>query len=238
MSKRDNELEQAVQVEDWSEEYRTPLGMIGGHRASYHDFHKVNVKGMTTHVYTYVNGEQFTVIAGRDGVTQEHVDALNRAHNRCVESNLRNCLTPKTDAEKTEEAEEDAEALALGMKPKPHKRKPVLSLDGFLNEAGEGVIDSLPCFADPETVERSLGLCESPVIDALREAIDALPSIEKRALQLVWLEGYPITTAAKMEGCRNESTLRMRVNRALAKLRENEKLRKLYFRSRDGCKKN
>ena len=228
MSNLDKGLEQAVQVEGWPEDYRTPLGMIGRHRASYHDFHKVNVKGMTTHVYTYVNGDQFTVVAGRDGVTQEHVDALNRAHNRSVESNLRHCLLPKTEADGADEA---AEALALGMKPKPHKRKPILSLDGFLNEAGEDVIDSLPCFADPETVEGTLGLCESPVIDALREAIDALPPIEKRALQLVWLEGYPIAIAAKMEGCRNESTLRMRVNRAMARLRENEKLRRLYFKS-------
>ena len=249
MSKRDFELEQAVQMaidevsedDQWYEdedsvesEYLTPLGVRGGRREVYHDFHKVDVKKTNVHVYTYVNGDQFTVTAGQDGVTQELVDELNRAHNRNVDSNCKNCLQPKTEEEKAEEAEEDAEMLALGLKPKQHKSKPILSLNGFLSVAGDEVIDSLPCFADPETlngVEGMLGLCESPLIDALQDAIDALPPIEKRALQLVWLEGYPITTAAKMEGCRHESTLRMRVKRALARLGNNEELQKLYFKS-------
>ena len=55
-----------------------------------------------------------------------------------------------------------------------------------------------------------------------------LPEVEKRAIQLVYLEGYTITQAAKIEGCRNESTLRMRLNRAKAKLGLNKKLEMLY----------
>lgn len=259
MSRRDRELEQEVQqavyrtetgrskdaepedglwddMEDWAEDdFNTPLGMRGCHRQPNNDFHKVNVRGNKEHVYSYANGDQFTVTVGQNDVTQKHVNALNRAHNRCVESNCRNKLQPKSEAEKMEEAAEAAEALRLGLKkPKPHKRKPVLSLDGFFSEAGEHVIDSMACFAEPKSqngVEGMLGLEEAPVIDALREAIDALPNREKRALQLVWLEGYSITQAAKMEGCRHESTLRMRLNRALTKLRENEKLSAEYFRS-------
>ena len=211
-----------------TDEYTTPLGQRKARRSPYNSFRKVNVKKTKEHVYTYVNGEQYVVTAGEDGVTQEFIDELNRAHNRQVEQNCKVGLMPKTKEEREAEA---AEALALGLKkPWRYKRRAVLSLNGFIETLGP-LADHLSCFADPKTlngVEGELGLCESPLIDALREAIDALPEVEKRAIQLVYLEGYTITQAAKIEGCRNESTLRMRLNRAKAKLGLNKKLEKLY----------
>ena len=231
------ELDEAVDEFDQEEtrraycltdEYTTPLGEKQARRKPYNSFRKVNVKKTTAHVYTYVNGEQFIVEAGKDGVTQELIDELNRAHNRQVDQNCKVGLMPKTKEEKEAEA---AEALALGLKkPWRYKRRAVLSLNGFIETLGP-LADHLSCFTDPKTlngVEAELGLCESPLIDALREAINALPEVEKRAIQLVYLEGYTITQAAKIEGCRNESTLRMRLNRAKTKLGLNKKLEKLY----------
>jgi len=256
MSKKDWELEQRVagaimsldkdpaEAEDQAEEelteeetrttyrltdeYTTPLGQRKARRQPYNSFRKVNVKKTREHVYSFVNGEQYVVTAGEDGVTQEFIDELNRAHNRQVDQNCKVCLMPKT---KEEREEEEAEARALGLKkPFRAKRRAVLSLDGFMESMGS-LADHLSCFADPKTangVEGELGLCESPLIDALREAIEALSPDEREAIQLVWLEGYTITQAAKIAGCRGESTMRMRLKRAMAKIGGNTKLEKLY----------
>lgn len=166
---------------------------------------KINVKNQTHYTYRSVTGEAFTIYPDETtGVTIDIIHDLCRAHNREVDSNLKQIRRPMTDAERRDieawrQAGRDDEPPRIkGDFPDKYQRWN-LPIDGMRREDddSDGPLDRDPVLRDAFTTREP----ETPAtVSKLREFIATLSERQQQLYRLVYIEGYALAEAAEIMG--------------------------------------
>ena len=164
------------------------------------NFRKVNVSRQTDYIYHSVTGNIVIRPDEKTGVTIEIIRELRRADNREVEQNLKQARKPVTETERRdiEKWRSDPAHPERTTADYPDSfQRWNLPIDGCWEDDGSNALDSTPAMtltchdADADV---------SPVVQRLREFIGTLSERQRRFYQLVYVEEYSKSEAARIMG--------------------------------------